>query len=331
MSELADAWDRLQTEGLAGDGFIRLRLRIVTACATYAARRLTTGLEALVLEVCTRSLTTTAPYPQSTGFEVSAEPLKPGPSGTARIVLALTHERFRDVFLSLCSDVVQGLASATDETGAVRLFVSRLARWQEFLRKHSLAGLSPDERRGLFGELHFLRRLARALGGHNAVQAWRGWKGANHDFMLFHGSVEVKTTSANTPHSFRVSNAGQLDDSGIEALFLSLIRVDENAPYGESLPDMIDSLRSSIEPGTAAVLDDALISVGYLDAQRDLYKEPVYRIRDQKFFRVHGDFPRIIASSLPAGIEELDYAVAVAACAPFEVSESDVLSQIGQP
>jgi hypothetical protein len=331
VTELSSAWEKLNPAAGVGDGYVRLRLPSVAACATYAGRSISDGREVLILEIATASLPTSSEYPQSLGFELRSEALAPGRFGKARLLLLGTQDRFRDIFHALCEDIVRCLSTTSDEPEAVRTFVSRLARWQTFLKKHEPGGLSAPERRGLFGELFFLRQLlAVSENAQVAVDAWRGCRGENHDFQLLRGSVEVKTTSANTPHSFRISNVGQLNDHGVEALYLHLIMVEENEGGTVSLPELLDQIRAELAGNPLSAFEESLLEVGYFEVHQSLYSSPRYSLRSKRYFHVTEGFPRLLDSALPPGVEDVTYAVAIAACKPFETDESQVMNQILQ-
>lgn len=328
MSDLAQAWSRL-TPGQVETGYVRLRLPGITSCAVYAARRAGDGAEALVLEITTDALPATPGYPSSAGFEVSAEPLQPGRAGRTRLVLVLTDERYRDVFRSLCEDIVRTITATSSEADAARAFVSQLVRWQAFLRRHGPGGLSPEERRGLYGELAFLERLlTQGVTATGAVRAWTGCRGANQDFQLPGGSVEVKTTRANTPHSFRVSNIAQLDDRAAGVLFVHLVQVEESENGEQSLSELIESIRQRLDDSALLEFDDSLADAGLPKGQEDAPASPRYTLRARRYFRVGEGFPRLLDSALPPGVEDVGYSVAIAACTPFECEELQMLRQV---
>ncbi|HET7552706.1 MAG TPA: PD-(D/E)XK motif protein [Gemmatimonadaceae bacterium] len=328
MTELTNLWGLLRTHGEGDQGYVRLRLTSTTVCAVYAARQLPSDLDALILEVSTESIPPNPDYPRSVGFDVEAEPIAPGRHGRTRLVLVLTNARFQDVFQSLCEDVVQSIGSARNEGEAVSAFVARLSRWQAFLRKHGPGGLSIEARRGLYGELTFLRELLTRTADGSAIGAWKGWSHTNHDFQLPTGNVEVKTTSANTPHSFHISNIGQLDDRSIPRLFLNFVVVDENEAGAESLPELVESIRLRVSDDWADQFDESLVQAGYLETHRDQYATPRYNIRSTRFYRVEDGFPRLRAEDLALGVEQVTYSVAVAACRDFLQYESQVFLEL---
>lgn len=331
MTPLSAAWDRLSVDGEVGPGYVRLRLGSVLACPTYAARGLRDGLEALVLEPQTSSLPATLELIDARGVRMHSDVLTPGRSGQTRLVLSLAVGTYREVFRTLCEDLVQKLTEADTEKSAISLFAGRLAHWQRFLREHGAGGLSREERLGLAAELHILQdHLLSQVGCSRAVEAWRGCFGENHDFQFSRGSVEVKASSANTPHAFKVSNVNQLEPPPMGSLFLSFVLVSEEPAGGLSLPSLVDSLRRSLDDVSRPVLDDRLASAGYLDAAAHLYATPCYSFRATRFYRVDEAFPRLRERDLPIGVETVQYAVALAACAPFEVAEGVAWSQVVQ-
>jgi hypothetical protein len=329
VSDISAVWDSLTPSTTTDNGYVRLRLPSITACATYVARHIGDELEAVILEVATSALPAITAYPQSVGFVVVSEPLEHGRAGKTRLILSLTHVRFRDVFRALCEDVTRNLLFATSETEAASIFVSRLVRWQAFLRKHDPGGLSLEQRRGLVGELILLQKLLlEGVSSESAVMAWTGCRGTNHDFQFSCASIEVKTTGSNTPHAFNVSNAGQLDDSGVEALFLHLVIVDESEGGAASLPELVQSVRLQLADAAAGEFDDSLREVGFLDVHSELYSSPRYTVRSNRYFHVVSGFPRLLGSTLPEGVEDVKYRVALAACTPFETQWQQIVDQI---
>jgi hypothetical protein len=332
MSELFAVWDRLAIDGEGGDGFVRLRLSDVKAAAAYAAKSVAEGLEAVLLEVNTQSLSPHTDYPEAHGFFVQADMLAPGRHGRTRLMVMLTDGRYRDIFRTLAEDVVTKLAEVDTEEAAVKLFVTRLTRWQSFMRKHSVTGLSLDARRGLLGELLLLRdHLLRHCEHHTAIVSWKGCSGANHDFQFSSGSIEVKTTSSNTPHSFHVSNIRQLDSPGQGQLFLYFLLIEESEAGDASLPEVIDSIRDGLDEISLISFDESLVEADYLESQREIYSSPRYSIRREHFFRVNESFPRLREDSLPSGVEDVRYQVAVAACTDFETFPAEVLDVVLAP
>ena len=329
MSQLFTTWDRLDLHGTTGDGFIRLRLPEVVAASTYAAKGVAEGLEAIVIEVGTQALPANSLYPEAHGFSVQAKMLVPGRFGRTRLVVTLNNRRYRDIFHILAEDLVTKLAEVNTEVEAVQLFISRLSKWQSFMRKHGTTGLSLEERRGLIGELLLIRKYLLNHGdADTAICSWKGCMGANHDFQFRFGCIEVKTTSSNTPHSFHISNIRQLDSPGQGQLFIFFVVVEESEAGVDSLPNVIDSLRERMEGQALDAFEDCLLDAGYIESQREIYDSPRYSLRREHFFRVVDSFPRLCENLLPPGVEEVSYQVAIAACVAYEVEPSNVMDKV---
>lgn len=320
-----DLWDRLEVEGVETSGFVRLRFSDVTSCPAYAARHIESGLEALMLEVDKEAMPKGATFPHTRGFSVAAEALDPGRTGRTRLLLSLVEERYRDVFIALAEDVLRHLEESASAQEAVREMLSRLGRWQTFLKQHDPEGLSPTERRGLYGELRVFRRLLElGLPSSRAVESWRGPAASSHDFQLHGGSVEVKTTAAVTPSGFKVNNVKQLDDTSTPALIAALVIVDESESAGTSLPDLVSEIEELLPEASLAAWEEALTSVGYLRVQSDRYNLPKYVDRELRLYRVEEGFPRLLDSDLPDGVSEVSYTVALGAITGFRCEESEL-------
>jgi len=327
MSGLRDTWDRLELEGESSAGYVRLRISPADACAVYAARRLTDGLETLMLELDTASLPGRIRYPRTRGFDVEPTVLTAGPKGRTRVNLQLSENRYREVFHALCEDVVDGMLVAGSQTAAVEKMVERLVRWQAFLGRHGPDGLPPEARRGLFGELWFLAEyLLPAISKEESVTAWVGPAGAGQDFQLDVGLVEVKTTIAVTPHHISISNAAQLEARLAPRLVLLFLVMDESEGHGTTLVDMIDTIRDNLDGELRDRFEDRLQMSGYLDIQRALYSRPRYHVVRLRCFDVVEGFPRLIVDDLPDGIEQVRYKIALAACKDHEIETGDVRS-----
>ena len=310
-------WEQLDTEGTETTGFVRLRINAVHACRLYAARSIATGLEAIMLDVEKASIPARRQLPHTRGFDLRTVALDPGRGGRSLLVLNLLEDRYRDVFAALSADTIAHLAECASEQEAVQQLFARLARWQAFLQQHDPEGLSLPEQQGLFGELAILRRLIDlGVGPTTAVESWQGPKGASHDFRLASGSVEVKTTTAVTPVTIRISNVRQLDDTGVPALLLVVLVLDE-AEAGQSLTSIVEEIAQRLPDTATNTWTDRLNAAGYLDIQRHLYESPGYLVRDLRTYSVAPGFPRLLEADLTEGVSDVRYAVSLAALKNF--------------
>jgi hypothetical protein len=172
-----------------------------------------------------------------------------------------------------------------------------------------------------------------------AVAGWRAPQAAHQDFQFAAGAVEVKTTTAKQPQAVRVTSERQLDDAGIRALFLHVVVLDERevepgaAGSGECLPGVIADLRSRLasEPSALELFDDRLLEAGYLDAAAPRYEGRRFTLRRELTFHVQRGFPRLVERDLPAGVGDVNYALSLAAGAPWTVTVAAMLALLAQP
>ncbi|TWD73153.1 putative PD-(D/E)XK family protein DUF4420 [Kribbella amoyensis] len=168
-------------------------------------------------------------------------------------------------------------------------------------------GLSLEEQIGLFGELMVLLSLARYLSPVEAVTAWRGPRGEEHDFGLRHVDLEVKSTMAERRRHW-ITSMTQLAPTGDRQLQLVSLQITPSGlGPGMSLAGLVDTACSlpSVPAGEVArVLDQA----GWRDWHRGAYRER-WRLRSEvAFYVVDEQFPALtpprVAAAMP-GLERL--------------------------
>lgn len=184
--------------------------------------------------------------------------------------------------------------------------VSRvLAKWRRFWGQAPRHLLSREEQLGLFAELWFLRVwLIPMVGLSVAVQRWRGPFGSRHDFEWAGKSVEVKATSSVHERVHRIHGLDQLlqPETGVLLLFSQRLR--EEAGATNSLPNLVASCREQLadEAHSLSQFEDALIQVGYSDADVDEYSQLRLRVVEEGLYQVQADFPRLTKSELCDGL-----------------------------
>jgi Putative PD-(D/E)XK family member, (DUF4420) len=288
----------------------------------------------LLVRVASPALDSSVEFPAASGFELRHVPLPDDGSRMITLGVILTRPDHADVFTSLVDDVSRRVAAADSDKMAVMELVARLRRWQGFLQRHEPEGLGPEERRGLYGELWFLREhLLPILPPGPAIGSWSGPRAANHDFQLQSCAVEVKTSAGKRHQMLHIASERQLDETGAGTLTLFHLSLDERAGQGETLVQIVADLRLRVSPNPVAVeeLNARLIDAGYLDSQAYRYHGVAYTPRDSAFFRVDGQFPRITEGNLLPGVGDVRYTVSLAACQPFLITEQDARTLLIQP
>ncbi len=327
-------WSELEQEAGAGSASAWLSRYALpeTGIPLLVAVEVPTRRRALLLTLRSSSLPSSRDWPQCRGLEVFGVAIE----GVPHLGVRLVDTNFADVFAALAEDVAPRVSAAPDERAAAAALLERLKRWQKFLTARA-TDFSVSRQRGLFGELHVLERwLLPAFGSATAITCWRAPLATHQDFQFPNGAIEVKTTTEKQPQSVRVTSERQLDDTGIRTLFLFVVVLDERITDvpgptdGQSLPEIIASLRRTLDPTPLARLefDDRLLEAGYLDADAPRFEGRRYSLRSEHPYRVREGFPRILERDLATGIGDVSYDLSLAACAPFFVPSDDMISTL---
>ena len=102
----------------------------------------------------------TVPLPSLRDIEVSLSP--PDQTGTRILAFKLLDSNQQDIFQTLCLDIIASSMQAASESEAISAALMRTWRWRHLLRGGESALLSPEEQKGLIGELLALERLLPA-------------------------------------------------------------------------------------------------------------------------------------------------------------------------
>ena len=175
--------------------------------------------------------------------------------------------------------------------------------------------------------------------GEAAVMGWRAPKASHQELPFGTGAIEVKTTSAKQPQVVRITSERQLDPTGIAALFLHIVIVDEreveglSSAVGQSLPALVEDVRAGLRENPLAkeAFEDALLDAGYLKVHSDNYANRYFAVRDQLTCRVKLGFPSIVEKDLPNGTGNIAYDLSLVACKPFLVNASEMVAAIQLP
>lgn len=320
---LSSAWAALVEEGREESGQYYRRLATGDALAAYAGlvqpgslRRLSFGIEG-------RTDQQAILREKAGGYSVSLEKAPPGYDSRIFLNLTETDRSFGELFKAVTSDLLKLWADQTNPATAENLVIRRLEHWRHFFRKQE--GLGRDGYLGLCGELLFLERvLDWGLDPSIAVESWMGPLGSNQDFLYGKAAVEVKSTSANVPEFVRVSSTRQLDDTGLDALFLSHSAFDLRESSGRTLAQIANGIRerlSTTSPMAAVTLHERLLSAGFCPDLPGRYGSYGVVERMNACYSVVPGFPRIQESILPPGVSDVEYTLDLASCMQFMVKQ----------
>ena len=319
---LAELWRHLETDTWVSDTPGRVQRRILPA----GKRNLFLGLETpsrhrmLILRVGDNSLRELPEVPDSRGVNVRVVSRE---AGGDEVVLTLTQSQHKDIFDLLVRDLVGEAERPRNEREGLIRFLARLSDWQQLLRRLEPRGLSQEAQQGLWGELWALREVVSPVAGmRRAVDGWRGPMGTDQDFQLGAICIEVKTSTAASLDRLNISGERQLEVPEDVDLILLGLSLDGRAGHGETLAQMIESVRNAAsKSGSLHSVDLRLDLCGYERDYETLYSDIGYTVRSLHPFRVEEGFPRIVASELRTGISDVRYLLSTASCGEFRMKE----------
>ncbi|MBC7191934.1 PD-(D/E)XK motif protein [Marinobacter sp.] len=246
---------------------------------------------------------------------------------TPAFVIVLNDKSHREIFETLCSDVVSAGESAATVGAALSRTVKRTQRWHYLLRGGVNKGLSLEEQRGLVGELAFLRELAGGLGPDAAVDSWKGPSRSAKDFEFMGACVEVKARRVAAKPEVTISSEDQLADVAGCRLFLRVWDVASAvSPEGLTLHDHVNMTADLLKRSFSALdqWEETLHATGY-EPEND-YDGRRWHLGEPATYEIKPGFPRV-ASPLPLGVSRVKYALSLDACANFR-SDVDLLELI---
>ena len=242
------------------------------------------------------------------GMRLSAVPDE---SGTF-LTLSLEDSSRRDLFSTICADVVAAAAVAGRED-ALSHFLARLDAWRQFLRDRR-DGLSQSETVGLIGELLILERLLAC--NSQLLGCWQAPIDGLHDFRNGGHALEVKT-GLGPSSTIGISALDQLDGTGLRHLDLVHVRLTE-ARDGRTLQHIISAINGILGDGASRrTFENALLRRGLMPDDDSARINPRIELRAMDAYSVTEAFPRLIRSNLPVAISEAAYTLEVRGITSF--------------
>lgn len=235
-----------------------------------------------------------------------------------------------NVFELVISDICEKIISVLNKNKLQTILTKILTEWKVFFENQENEILSLEAQKGLLGELYLLKNyLFHKYSITEALNYWTGSEHTNHDFQILNKAIEVKATSSKQHKKFIISSEKQLDNTGLESLYLALfsLNLHSNMP-DRTLPALIREIYTEIEDDPIATFhfQIKLTKYGYNEKYVEKYKLG-FSLDTVKFFEVTEGFPRLLQHNLPNGIGDLKYSVVVSACSPYEIT-TDVLNYI---
>lgn len=251
---------------------------------------------------------------------------------TKLLIIELLHPSSRDIFATLCENLVLSVIQLNTEQQVIRTVINQLNKWKTLFDKSTSEGLSNEQQQGLYGELVFLHKclMQQEANPFNILNSWVGVDSALRDFHCSTWAVEVKTTATNNPQKVTINGERQLDETLLDNLFLFHCSVEVFNGSGETLNQKIEKIRSLLECNIVAlnVFNSKLFEVGYFDSHANKYENRCYKIRSENYYRITDDFPRIKENELRSGVSGVRYDIILAMCDEYLITENQLLNTI---
>lgn len=330
MERIKQIWTQLEASSTEVPGLFKLRYSDTSKCDVFLGVKLPETYRMLILKV---PLT----IGKELNFRYEFRGLKfdkiydPDDSKYILLNLVLVDKQFQDVFDTLVFDVLSAVLNETDIKVILKNYSNRLIKWQSLFERFNQPGLIPEEQRGLFGELFFIRKFLQANPDfQNIITSWVGAEKQIRDFQFGRWSVEVKTTHGNNHQKIQISSERQLDTRNLDYLFLNHLSLDVRQQSGETLNQIVDAVIEILSRDFTALnqFRNKLIEGGFFDHHRPLYADTGYFIRQEMFYKVENNFPRIEERDIRAGVGDVKYSIVVSQCSDFIRTEENVFQTL---
>lgn len=240
-------------------------------------------------------------------------------SGTYSLHFSLQYPSLGEVFALLCWDLMD---NSDVEKGAIDAMLERYKKWKRLLQKATASLLSTEEVKGLIGELLFLSKSVDLCGEIVAILAWIGPDGADQDFIFPNTWVEVKTTTISA-NDVIVSSLQQLDrsDSG----YLNVYFMDKTSANDKKAYSLVSIAKEVDTKLTEQRLRDKfwckLAQKGCLKYQIERYSAPLYRIAENRIYKIDSSFPKLSRSNVPPEVTAVKYSISLSSIEKYRVKD----------
>ena len=183
MERIKQIWTQLESNSSGVPGLFKLRYSDTSKCDVFLGVKLPETHRILILK-------TPLTIGKEFNFRYEFRGLKfdkiydPDDSKYLLLNLVLVDKQFKDVFDSLVADVLSSVINETDIKVILKNYSNRLIKWQSLFERFKQQGLTPEEQRGLYGEIFFLRKFIKSNSDFlNIINSWVGPEKQIRDFQ----------------------------------------------------------------------------------------------------------------------------------------------------
>jgi hypothetical protein len=330
MTKINQIWDELANDVSFAKGLLLRRYSGSVLPEVFVALQQPEKMLCIASSISDNIEVNTSQFDNLQEIQIDLYP-DPTQKGKNTLLFKLTNNQHKDIFSVLCEDLIASVASETNEKLFVKTILNRFEKWKSLFNKIISQGLVPEEQRGLFGELYFLRKFLLSNSNFQLVlNTWLGTTGEVRDFQINNWALEVKTTHGNNHQKIQISSERQLDTTHVDTLFLYHLSLEKVQQSGETLNQIIASIKSILEVDAIALnrFKSKLYEAGYFDQHFAFYESVGYFIRQDTFYIVENEFPRIQENELRSGVGDVKYSIILSQCEPFKQTEESVFETL---
>ena len=206
---------------------------------------------------------------------------------TNQLILTLLKNEDKDMFYTLCLDLLQSTKNLTDEILAVKTILKRLEKWQYFLKNNRLL-IDKKQLQGLIGELFLIKKyLLSNFDSANTLSFWKAPLQSVQDFEVDNMTIEVKTKSS--VNSITISSYEQLF-SELDKLYIFVVTINESSKDIEksfNIFNLIDEILELIGDEDLSLIDsfhNLLMQYGFIELSE--YEDLYFTIISDEFYLV---------------------------------------------
>lgn len=241
------------------------------------------------------------------------------------LIIQLQSSEQSEVFASLCDDLISSVLRIDDEQRIIKTVLRQLSKWRDLFSKDSASGLSTSEQQGLYGELYLLNKMLSLPSTEptDILHEWVGVDKAMRDFQGADWAIEVKTSSVNNGNRATINGERQLDETLLHNLYLYCLTVEVSRENGQTLNSLIKIISDKLHADDDAlcVFNAKLFEAGYFSKHESYYANRCYKTRNERFFKVCDNFPRIREKDLHDGVSDIQYTISLSKCEEYLIPE----------
>ncbi len=266
----------------------------------------------------------TGKLPAFEGFRVTSTP---SAEGNRLLNFALTGDQSREIFHTLCLDLVNVTNDCATEDEAVKMSINRAWVWHRMLRGERDARMTTNEQQGLMGELHVLKTALSHADNEVVIESWKAPEENAKDFIYQANALEIKAKRSVHSANVHITSAEQLDTHDFSSVILTIVNVVKDDPDGTDLHTYSQKIINELAidtPDLAILFHQRLVQRG-LWPEHD-YSADKWRVVSVDYYSFGPGFPCIQGSALPPGVSNVTYSVDINSIKPFQITEEQALT-----